>query len=287
MTLPANVVSLSGGKDSTAMLLMLLERGEPIADIVFFDGGWEFPQMLEHLEKLERFVGRGITRLRPRLPVGVVTEKAPFDWLFSEYPVVKRGTGQVHMIGRGWPAPNRRWCTGVKQRALKAHLLALTHREGAVLPLRQCIGFASDELERLAGPTKRDGMYYVQRYPLVEWGVTEADALAYCKKRGFTWGRLYDYFGRVSCFCCPLQPLNDLRKLRWVYPGLWERMLKMESWLPENDKGRRFNHSSVSRLERRFAAEDAARDNYEEPNCMEELPLMIEAMHLRHRQEAL
>ena len=25
---PANVVSLSGGKDSTAMLLMLLERGE-------------------------------------------------------------------------------------------------------------------------------------------------------------------------------------------------------------------------------------------------------------------
>ena len=42
---PANVVSLSGGKDSTAMLLMLLERGEPVADVVFFDTGWEFPEM--------------------------------------------------------------------------------------------------------------------------------------------------------------------------------------------------------------------------------------------------
>ena len=35
MNFGSNVVSLSGGKDSTAMLLMLMERGEDIADIVF------------------------------------------------------------------------------------------------------------------------------------------------------------------------------------------------------------------------------------------------------------
>ena len=57
---PANVVSLSGGKDSTAMLLMLLERGEPVADVVFFDTGWEFPEMYEYLEKLEAFTGLGL-----------------------------------------------------------------------------------------------------------------------------------------------------------------------------------------------------------------------------------
>ena len=50
----ANVISLSGGKDSTAMLLMMLERGEPIADIMFFDTGWEFPQMYEHLIKIAK-----------------------------------------------------------------------------------------------------------------------------------------------------------------------------------------------------------------------------------------
>ena len=264
MNQPANVVSLSGGKDSTAMLLMLLERGEPVADIVFFDTGWEFPQMYEHLDWLEFYIGRKITRLRPRLPVGVVTEKSPFDWMLSEYPVVKRGTRQVHRIGRGWPSPSRRWCTGCKQDSLRAHLLALTHRKGFTLPLRQCVGFAADELDRLEGPTKKDGIYYVQRYPLVEWGVTEADALAYCKKRGFYWKGLYRYFDRVSCFCCPLQSLNELRKLRWCFPDLWQRMHEMESWLPEDSKRRRFNHSSVSALEARFAAEDAEDAEYYE-----------------------
>ena len=254
----ANVVSFSGGKDSTAMLLMLLERGEPIADIVFFDGGWEFPQMHEHLEQVEQLIGRKITRLRPRLPVGVVTDKTPFDWMFSEFPIVKRGTSHVHRIGRYWPSPRIRWCTGRKQEALRAHLRALTHRDGFDLPLRQCVGFAADELGRLDGPTKKDSTYHVQRYPLIEWGVTEADALEYCKGYGFTWGGLYKLFDRVSCFCCPLQSLDNLRALRRYFPDLWGRMLEMDSWLLEDDKRRRLNHApSVAALEMRFAAEDA------------------------------
>lgn len=257
MSRTPNVVSLSGGKDSTAMLLMLLERGEPVADIVFYDTAWEFPQMYEHLEKLEQFIGRKITRLRARLPVGVTTDKSPFDWMFSEWPVVKRGTRHVHMIGRGWPSPTRRWCTGRKQESLRSHLLALTHRQGVELPLRQCVGFAADEPDRLDGVTKKDGTYFVQRYPLVEWGVTEADALAYCQKRGFTWGGLYESFSRVSCYCCPLQGLDELRTLRRNFPDLWQRMLEMESWFPEGYWGRRFNHSTVSGLDARFAAEES------------------------------
>ncbi len=94
----------------------------------------------------------------------------------------------------------------------------------------------------------------MQRHAVGEWGGTEADALAYCYKRGFTWDGLYHFFNRVSCFCCPLQPLDELRTLRGYFPDLWQRMLIMESWLPEG-KGRRFGHSTVSALDARFAAE--------------------------------
>ena len=50
------IVNLSGGKDSTAMLLMLLEKGCPVDYILFADTGKDFPQMQEHLRKLAEYI---------------------------------------------------------------------------------------------------------------------------------------------------------------------------------------------------------------------------------------
>lgn len=251
----SNIVSLSGGKDSTAMLLMMLERNENIADIVFFDTGWEHPEMYEHLEKLESFTGRKFTRLAPRPPLGTNTEKKPFDWIFAEAPIVKRGTSEVHRIGRGWPCAARRWCSGSKRDAINAHFLALTHRQGLNLPLYQCIGFATDEQKRVNNRKCR-GKWFQTRFPLVELGITEQVALDYCLKRGFDWNGLYQHFSRVSCFCCPLKSLPELRTLRSKFPELWKKMLLMESWLPAG-KRRQFKNTTVSGLDVRFAAEEA------------------------------
>ena len=52
-----NVVQFSGGKDSTAMLLMMLEKNMPIDDIIFCDTGKEFPQIYEHIEKMNKYIG--------------------------------------------------------------------------------------------------------------------------------------------------------------------------------------------------------------------------------------
>ena len=57
------IVSLSGGKDSTAMLHLMLEKGEPFHSVIFFDTGWEFPQMYEHLDLVEKKTGIEIVRL--------------------------------------------------------------------------------------------------------------------------------------------------------------------------------------------------------------------------------
>ena len=40
-----HAVSLSGGKDSTAMLLMMLEKEMPIDCVLWADTGMEFPEM--------------------------------------------------------------------------------------------------------------------------------------------------------------------------------------------------------------------------------------------------
>lgn len=42
-----SILSFSGGKDSTALLLMMLERGMKLDYILFCDTGAEFPEMYE------------------------------------------------------------------------------------------------------------------------------------------------------------------------------------------------------------------------------------------------
>ena len=46
------------------MLLRLLEEQRPVDLIIFCDTGLEFPQMYEHLNRLEAYIGRPIIRLK-------------------------------------------------------------------------------------------------------------------------------------------------------------------------------------------------------------------------------
>ena len=82
--------------------------------------------------------------------------------------------------------------------------------------------------------------------------MTEQDCLQYCKDRGFDWGGLYDIFTRVSCWCCPLQSYDELRKLRRYFPDLWQ---KLRSWDEQTWRTYLKNYS-VEKLEKRFAFED-------------------------------
>lgn len=51
-----HIISFSGGKDSTAMLLKMIELNIQIDEIIFCDTGKEFPQMYEHIKKLNRLL---------------------------------------------------------------------------------------------------------------------------------------------------------------------------------------------------------------------------------------
>lgn len=53
-----HAVSLSGGKDSTAMLLLMIERGLPINTVLWADTGMEFPEMYDHISKVDDYLYR-------------------------------------------------------------------------------------------------------------------------------------------------------------------------------------------------------------------------------------
>ena len=225
-----HVVSLSGGKDSTAMLLRMVEEGWPVDHIIFCDTGLEFPEIYDHIDKLEAYIGIPITRLKA---------KKDFEYYLLEYTPKRKNPELVGKTGLSWPGPRKRWCNSwLKTRIIDSYVAELAKGHELV----RYVGIAVDERNRV-----RD-----KRYPLVEWGMTEADCLAYCKERGFDWGGLYDIFTRVSCWCCPLQSLEELRRLRTHFPELWKQLME---WDKQTWRTYLKNYS-VQQLDTRFAFEE-------------------------------
>lgn len=232
-----HIVSFSGGKDSTAMLLRLIEEGMQVDDIVFFDTGWEFPQMYDHIKKVENYICREIKTIQPHIDFE--------HWMLHRQIVARKGPmkGRVHRIGNGWPSPSRRWCTREKVTCIDKYC-------GESV---RYIGFASDEQHRLKSANLMSSANRL--YPLIEWGMTEADCIDYCRSLGFDWGGLYDHFARVSCFCCPLQRIGELKKLRGHFPELWKKMLDWEKQMGSHCRGFR-GYKTLHDIDKRFELEN-------------------------------
>ena len=244
-------VAASGGKDSTAMLLLMLEKGMPIDAVFYADTGMEFPEMQKHMEKLDGllFRERGLHIITLRHPRG-------FEWMMFEEPKVRPSSLErrkkmgVPAYGNGWPGPQVRWCTGhLKTKLVDKALKQLKEEQNAV----QYVGIAADESRRCKDDPHK-------RYPLVEWGITEAQALQICYDRGFDWDGLYKIYNRCSCWCCPFQRISELRSLRQYHPHLWQRLLDMDrraiGMFGETPLGRFKERWSVEQLDKRFAAEE-------------------------------
>mgnify|MGYP003643528478 CR=1 FL=1 len=201
------MVCFSGGKDSTAMLLRMLELDDdenyPVNRIVFSDTEFEFPELYEYLDRIqvyldENYPERGLKIER------IHAKKSWNDWFYG-----KVTSGKMKGKQRGAP--------------LKVYPCWWS-REAKVYPLRrvakemnadfQYVGIAFDERHRERSDEKL-------RYPLIEWKWTEEDALAYLDHLDLGLS-LYTAFNRLGCFHCIKQPASSWYQLWKKWPDLWE-----------------------------------------------------------------
>lgn len=203
------------------MLFKMLERGEKIDHAVFCDTGMEWPEMYRHISLCEE-------KLKDEIKIERI-QYHNFEELLEKY---------------GWGTMKVRWCTScLKRDSLKRWLRENNIKDYVILE-----GIATDEKDRI-----KDG----KRYPLVEMGMSEKDCLKYCYSLGFNWEGLYEAKTRVSCWCCPLQSLDDLRFLYYNKPELWAELKRLDS---ASSKNFRLDYS-VANLEKRFQLEESFSGN--------------------------
>ncbi len=198
------------------MLLMMIERQMPIDRIICVDTTKEFPAMYRHIAKVQSLC-----------PVQIETVKIDFDYWFARHVKIRgkrKGTA-----GYGWPDFRNRWCTALKQEsyarvaASEPYTPRKRNSPAIAADITEYHGIAADEAHRTSNNAGRN-----IRYPLVEWGVTEAQALQYCYDRGLDWEGLYRQFHRVSCWCCPLSRIAELKTLHDQFPELWKQLQQMD-----------------------------------------------------------
>ncbi len=232
------IVNFSGGKDSTAMLLRMLELNEHIDEVVCCDVGKEFPAMYRHIDSVRKIVENH------NIKFTLLKAEHSFDYMMFEYqnPTAKR----LNRNGLGWANSRVRWCTGYLKRDITKRYLVVVRKTHNVI---ECDGIAADEQLRLERKNQKQSH---KRHPLVEWGWTEKDCLNYCYANSFDWEGLYEILDRVSCWCCPLMKLENLRKIRTHFPDLWKELKDMDrrAW-----NQFRIDYS-VDDLDKRFALED-------------------------------
>ena len=229
------IASVSFGKDSLAMLLMLIDKGYPLDEVIFYDTGMEFKCIYNIRDRIKLLLDNLCIKYTELYP------EYDFMWKMFDKPVNGRKNG-FH-LGYSWCGGRCRWGTTDKLNALDKY----TEYQNALV----YIGIAADEQTRIA----KDRKSY-KRLPLVDWGISESDALQYCYNNGFYLEenniRLYDILDRVSCWCCSNKNLKELKNVYHYLPDYWEMLRDLQSRTARPMKGKR---KSVFDLEDRFLKE--------------------------------
>ncbi len=178
-----HVLSLSGGKDSTALAVYMKDK-VPEMEYVFCDTGKELPETYEYLNKIEAYVGKPIERLNA---------DAGFDhWLD---------------VFQGFlPSAQVRWCT----KNLKLKPFERYVGDDAVYSY---IGIRADE-DRMGYVSKKPNLIPV--FPFKNAGITKTDVFRILEDSGLSLPSYYEWRTRSGCYFCFFQ-----RKAEWI--GLKER----------------------------------------------------------------
>lgn len=213
------VVTWSGGKDSTVVVLEALKQNIPIDEIIFFDTFYEFKDMYGYMGEIKSYINQHY----PNRNIKFTTIGNPD--IFTKWSQGKFVRGKFKGKMRGFPLTvGMSYCTRELKTRPYTHYFKEINKTKKVVSL---IGIALNELNRV----RTDDTIL---YPLINWDMTEDDCITYLKNIGLH-NPLYDKFSRLGCWMCPKQNFTSLKILITEYPEYWKQIKEWEAFFIQED----------------------------------------------------
>ena len=206
---PSYWASVSGGKDSLYMLNLILHNLDkyPLDGVVHYELEIDYPfihDVIDYMEaECERF-GIRFVRIKPRK-----------TWEELYYRVKPKG-GCIY----GFPGRIVRWCNDDYKLDAKRQLSEWLKSIGFYVV--HYIGYCADEERRF---NKRLTAQKVERYPLVENGITE-DVIWEWAKTQPIFNHYYKANRRCGCMYCPMASYLNYAYLYKYYPDNFAFMIE-------------------------------------------------------------
>ncbi|MCO8321948.1 phosphoadenosine phosphosulfate reductase family protein [Burkholderia cenocepacia] len=256
-----HVVSLSGGKDSTATLLVALElHGRENVRAVFADTGNEHESTYEYaLEYLPRALGITVDVVRADFTDEFATKRANLariaagepesavygkrEFMYAWTPAAAaRALDLLHptgnpfldlcMVRGGFPSRKRQFCTEyLKRNPLTEYAIGLID-EGYFVESWQGVRADESEARRWLPHYEWRGGYYAVFRPILRWNVS--DVFAAHAAAGIAANPLYrEGMTRVGCMPCINAGKLELREIARRFPEHVERIAAWERLVSE------------------------------------------------------
>ncbi len=213
-----HIVSISGGKDSTALAIYMLRQYPQIpVEYVFCDTECELPETYDYLDRLGAFLGKKIVRLSAlsllNLDPAKQHKRKPFDiWLKEVY------SGFL-------PSPRMRWCTRVLKILPFEAYVGEDHAYSY-------IGIRNDEDRdgyiAKKPPSLSERPNIIPVYPFKDDGLGLMDIKVLLEESGLGLPDYYRWRSRSGCYFCFYQQIGEWQRLKEEHPDKFEEAKKYE-----------------------------------------------------------
>jgi 3'-phosphoadenosine 5'-phosphosulfate sulfotransferase (PAPS reductase)/FAD synthetase len=235
------IASCNFGKDSLSAIICRLEHGESVDEAVYCRVMSDDTISAEYPEHEDWIHSKAIPLLKSRYGISttiVQSEMTYWGQFYTKYVRSKNKQGQYY----GFPMLRGPWCNS------RLKIRPIEKWQKTAGEYKSIVGIAVDEKKRQTRSTVIGKIL-----PLVEYGITEAEAFEICRRAGLLSPAYNGGRQRLGCWFCHNQLIGELLRLRREHPYLWGRLLEMEK-----DSFRTFKPSAtLSDFEERFRNEEA------------------------------
>ncbi len=214
------ITSWSGGKDSTASIILEHIHGLPPSDIIFSEVMFDKKRGIsgELPEHIDFVKNRAIPIFESwGHKVEILHSEYDYVTLFNKKIIRSKHPERIGKI-RAFPVGGMCYANrDMKIKAISKFLSMLRGQE-----YTQYIGIAIDEPERLERMHNRKGQVSL----LEKFGCTEKMAYKLCEEYDLL-SPIYKNSGRGGCWFCPNATTKEMAYTKAHYPEMWEELAKL------------------------------------------------------------